>query len=231
VKKYFIAVVFFCSLTSIAHASSVSRFIFSTSPQIVAPNTISLPVTVESQDGTGNMVQIPETYDLMFVTSSATGQFVTSGGKKLSTTTTMSKNTANRTVYYEDSSVGNFTLTLTATARTSKDAFTVSQKIIVATPTAVVPVKATSVVPVVLTTQSQNVPIAHTGNQIQTESQSQSASATQQVSTTTLLPTQTADVSQAQVVFTAPVQTDLIHRIFAWPIRITDAVYRFFFGQ
>ncbi len=185
----------------------------------MSPNEISKAITVESQDATGSVSPIAETYDLVFTTSSPTGEFVTSTGKKLSTTTTMRTGTGNRTVYYEDSSLGNFLLAVTATARTSKETFTIAQHIIVANPAQVVPV-----VPTVKTQKLSPTPTVPTTQKVVT-----SGTVAMATTTATTTASQTADVLQAT--FVAPVHTDFLHRVFAWPIALCDSIYRFFFGE
>ncbi len=203
----------------------MSGFVFITSPQVVAPNVISHPITIQSQDSSGSPAQVSETYALSFTSSSPTGQFVTSTGKKISTSTTMSKNTANRTVYYEDGTVGNFVLSLVATARTSKQVFTATQPISIAVSAPIVPSVTRATVEVTASASSSRaVPNSSAASQVVSTShvEMSAVSATSTVS-------QTADASAT--VFIAPPRTDVIHRIFAWPITWCDAIYRFFFGQ
>lgn len=128
IKKYLFLVG--CILL-FAHSvyADISQFVFITPPQSVAVNTISDPLTVQSQNSAGISEAISETYDLLFTSTSATGQFLNSSGNAVSTT--MSKNTANRTFYYRDPTAGTFTLAVTATGRTSKNIFTANQSIIV----------------------------------------------------------------------------------------------------
>jgi hypothetical protein len=108
-------------------SAEVSSFNFVTDPQTVDVGVISGAITVQSQNSTGTSESIPETYDLTFNSTSGTGLFLNSSGNAVSTT--MSKNTANRTFYYKDSASGNFVLTVKATARAGGQSFTATQHI------------------------------------------------------------------------------------------------------
>lgn len=130
-KHIFISLFIFLSCVSVAHADDVSLFSFVTDPQTVAPGVVSKEITVQAQSAPGVSQTIPETYDLSFVSSSATGQFQNSSGNAVSTV--MSKNTANRTFYYIDSTEGDVLLTVTATGRESKKTFTTTQHITIST--------------------------------------------------------------------------------------------------
>jgi hypothetical protein len=109
--------------------AEVTRFIFSTQPQTVLPNTLSKPLSIQSENGTGIPEEVTETTDLVFTSTSQTGEFVNSVGKKVNTT--MSKHTSRRSVYYRDSSTGNHVLTLRATGRTSHKQYTAQQSIFI----------------------------------------------------------------------------------------------------
>ncbi len=113
----------------VALADSVTLFSFTTDPQTIAPNTLSGDITIQSQSSSGVSSPIDETFDLAFTSTSATGQFLNSSGNAVSTT--MSKNTSNRTFYYKDSSSGNFVLTVSATGRDTHRLFTATQHIVV----------------------------------------------------------------------------------------------------
>lgn len=110
-------------------SAEVSKIVFTSPEQIIKPNTISESITIQTQDSLGNAFQTPETIDLEFVSSSASGEFLNSSGNPA--TKTMSINTANRTFYYRDSNEGVQTITVTATGRTSLKQWSASQKITV----------------------------------------------------------------------------------------------------
>ncbi|MHB1316564.1 MAG: PKD domain-containing protein [Minisyncoccota bacterium] len=131
--------IFFIFITSFiffgtAYAE-VSQFVFINEQRTVAPGLMSETITVQSQNSTGTQESITETTDLMFQSSSPTGEFLNSSGNSVSTT--MSKNTANRTFYYRDNNTGTHTITVTATGRDSQKSFKATQGIIVGTSSAV----------------------------------------------------------------------------------------------
>jgi hypothetical protein len=123
---FFLIVVFV--FPGVSHAQ-VAKFVFTTEPQSIKPGELSGPITIQAQDSGGNAFQTPETVDLQFVSTSATGEFLGSTGNPA--TTYMSKNTANRTFYYKDSNEGVFTITVNTRGRDSGAELDVSQQITV----------------------------------------------------------------------------------------------------
>lgn len=119
----------FFLFSDVVFADNVSSFVFITEPQTIGAGVTSKEITVQAQNASGTSEPISETFDLSFSSNSGTGQFLNSTGNAVSTT--MSKSTANRTFYYRDASIGDFTLTVTATARTSLRTFSASQHIFV----------------------------------------------------------------------------------------------------
>jgi len=115
--------------TTSAYAAGVEKIVFTTDHQSIKPNIISLPITIQTQDLGGNLFQTPETIDLEFVSTSATGEFLGSTGNPVADY--MSKNTANKTFYYKDSSEGNFTITINAKGRETLVEWSTSQQVIV----------------------------------------------------------------------------------------------------
>lgn len=109
--------------------AEVSKVVFTTDPQSIKPDTLSGPITIQTQDFGGNIYQTPETIDIQFISTSATGQFLGSTGN--SATAYMSKNTANKTFYYKDSTEGTFTITINIRGRDSGIELDVSQQIVV----------------------------------------------------------------------------------------------------
>ncbi|MFA7216622.1 MAG: PKD domain-containing protein [Candidatus Paceibacterota bacterium] len=134
-KIIFISLLVFLSNFSILLAET-SQFVFSTDPQTIKPGEISGTITVQSQNSSGISEPISETNDLIFTSTSGTGEFLNSSGNPVSTT--MSKNTSNRTFYYRDSSEGSFTLTVKATGRDSQKSFTATQNITISSTAVVV---------------------------------------------------------------------------------------------
>ena len=115
--------------TTTVYAEDIALFTFTTEPQTIDVDAVSKEIILQSQNASGTAQPIPETFDLVFNSSSATGLFQNSSGNAVSTT--MSKNTANRTFYYKDPTAGDFVLTVTATGRESKKVFTATQHIYV----------------------------------------------------------------------------------------------------
>lgn len=127
-KKIIVAMVVYLLCTGSAYAE-VSQFVFTNEGRTVAPGVISESLTIQSQNSSGIQESILETADLVFQSSSPTGEFLNSSGNPVSTT--MSKNTANRTFYYRDNTTGTYTLTVVATGRDSQKTFRTTQQIIV----------------------------------------------------------------------------------------------------
>ncbi len=127
-KRIISFLVLFLIITSSAEAQ-VSQFVFITEPQTVPVSTQSGTITVQSQNAGGVSEDITETHDLVFTSTSPTGQFFSTTGNPVSTT--MSKNTANKNFLYQDSTLGTYTLTVTATGRTSLQSFSANQQITV----------------------------------------------------------------------------------------------------
>ena len=109
--------------------AQVSKIEFVTDPQSIKPNTLSSAITIQTQDSGGNSFQTPETIDLEFLSSSPTGNFLGSTGN--SVTTYMSKNTANKTFYYKDSTEGTYTITINAKGRDTGEEWVATQQIII----------------------------------------------------------------------------------------------------
>lgn len=109
--------------------AEVAKFVFTTEPQTIPTGTNSETITVQSQNSEGVSDNITETNDLVFSSTSATGEFLSTSGNPV--TTTMSKNTANKNFLYRDSNPGTYTITVTATGRTSLKTLSASQQITV----------------------------------------------------------------------------------------------------
>ena len=107
--------------------ANVTFFSFTTKPQVILPGAVSKEITVQSQNGSSVLGTISETFDMNFTSTSGTGLFLGSTGKSASRT--MSKNTANKSFYYKDGTIGDYVITVTATGRISKQTFKVSQNI------------------------------------------------------------------------------------------------------
>ena len=131
-KKIFVTILCYFIFTGTLYAE-VSQFVFTNEVRTVAPSVVSESLTVQSQNSSDIQESVPETTDLVFQSSSGSGQFLNASGNPVSTT--MSKNTANRTFYYRDSAIGTHTLTVIATGRESGKVIRATQNITIGTNT------------------------------------------------------------------------------------------------
>lgn len=98
--------------------AEVSQIGFTTDPQTIKPNTQSEKITIQTQDSSGSSVQTLETLYLSLTSISATGEFSSSETSwKDTDSVTMSKNSANRSFYYKDTTEGTFTITVNVTGK------------------------------------------------------------------------------------------------------------------
>lgn len=93
-----------------AYANSVEKIVFTTDVQTIKPNAISDAIKVQFQDSGGNPISFGQTAKMVFESSSPTGNFVSESGNPVSST--INSNWTSRTFYYQDSSEGNFVLTI-----------------------------------------------------------------------------------------------------------------------
>lgn len=135
-KKIFRILILILALSFTSVSAEVSQFVFTTDSQAIKPNETSSAITIQSQNNSGLSEPISETHDLEFTSTSPTGQFLNSSGNPVSTT--MSRNTSNRTFYYKDSTEGIFIITVKATGRESQKSFTISQGITISNTAVVV---------------------------------------------------------------------------------------------
>lgn len=92
--------------------AQVAGFAFVSDPQTIAAGAISEQITLQSQGSDGASVPVPSTACIAFTSTSATGQFSSSATNWSSVSVlTMSKNTANKNLYYKDATAGGATLT------------------------------------------------------------------------------------------------------------------------
>ncbi|MEK7194333.1 MAG: PKD domain-containing protein [Patescibacteria group bacterium] len=127
-KKQILLICALFLIPAFSHAQ-VAKIVFTTEVQTINPNEISSPLTIQTQDSSGALYKTPETIDLQFLSSSPTGEFLSSTGNAV--TKTMSTNTSNRTFYYRDSTEGKFTITVDATGRSSGSKWSANQDIVV----------------------------------------------------------------------------------------------------
>jgi hypothetical protein len=99
-------------LPSATHAQ-VANFVFVSDLQTVAPGVPSQPITLQAQSSGGTSVNIPSTACISLSSTSGQGQF-SSNSTNWSpiSVLTMSKNTANKNFFYQDSQAGTPTLTV-----------------------------------------------------------------------------------------------------------------------
>jgi len=110
---------------------AVSRLSFTNEPLSVVTGELSTQLTVQLQNSSGESESTTETMDVVFTSSSATGEFLNGSGNAV--TKTMSIGTANKNFYYRDSKSGTYTLTVSVTSRISRAVFTTTQNIVVGT--------------------------------------------------------------------------------------------------
>ncbi len=101
---------------NIALAGDVSQFVFTTDPQTIKPNEISETMTVRAS------ASLLQTGCLKLETASATGEFSSSNTSwKPVDNLTMRTGSANRSFYYKDSEIGNYTITINIALRPEEE--------------------------------------------------------------------------------------------------------------
>ena len=125
-RQYFL-VILLALLPAISHAQ-VSKIVFTTEPQTVRPGEISGTITIQLQDSVGSSYKTTETVDVEFLSSSASGEFLSPSSDN-AVTKTISTGSANKNFRYRDSTNGTFTMTVKATGRTSGDIWNANQVI------------------------------------------------------------------------------------------------------
>ena len=125
----FALLIFFLSIPVFASAA-VSQLSFTTEPQTIKSGDISGTITVQLQDASGVLSNSTETMDVVFSSTSATGEFLSPSSEN-PVTKTISTGSANKNFRYRDSASGTFTLTVTATGRVSGAIVTAHQTILV----------------------------------------------------------------------------------------------------
>lgn len=93
--------------------AEVTAVAFVSPEQTVAPNKVSEQLTMQMQDDSGNAAKAPSTACASLSSSSGSGQFSSSATNwNPVNVLTISKNSANRNFYYQDSSAGVHTMTV-----------------------------------------------------------------------------------------------------------------------
>jgi hypothetical protein len=99
-------------------SAEVSKFVFTSSAQSVAPNQISEGLSIQAQDTSGNSSNTAQTTCLELTTTSSSGEFSSSNTSwNPVSVLTMNKGSANRNFYYKDASTGTFSLSIKAVPR------------------------------------------------------------------------------------------------------------------
>ena len=119
--------IFSILLLPLAAAAAVAKLEFVPPARGAAPGVISEKITVQTQTADGQSETIGQTADATFKSSSPTGEFLNESGDPVKIT--WNSNWANRTFYYRDSNVGNYTLTITVVGRDGESSWTASQTI------------------------------------------------------------------------------------------------------
>jgi len=114
-------------LPAVSYAQ-VSKIVFTTEPQTVKPSEISGVITIQLQDSAGNSYKATETVDVEFLSTSASGEFLSPSSDNI-VTKTISTGSANKNFRYRDSMNGTFIMTVKATGRTSGDIWNANQVI------------------------------------------------------------------------------------------------------
>ena len=124
-RKFLLALFLLLMLPVISYAQ-VSKIVFTTESQTVKPGEVSGTITVQLQDSAGSSYKATETVDVEFLSSSASGEFLSPSSEN-AVTKTISTGSANKNFRYRDSTKGTFTLTVKATGRTSGEVWNANQ--------------------------------------------------------------------------------------------------------
>lgn len=126
----FIAVTILSLILPAISFAEVSQAVFASNPQSIKPNEVSAPITVQTQNSSGEGEALGETSDVFLTTTSATGEFSSSADNWQNVDkVTMNSNWANRTFYYKDSSEGAFSISVRIVGRNTGKEFTAGQEI------------------------------------------------------------------------------------------------------
>ncbi len=130
------SLIFICILAGIpvrtfALTSNVAKIVFTTESRTADVGALSEAITIQAQNSSGSEEKLDSTADVIFTTTSATGEFLGSTGKAV--TKTMNSGSANKTFYYKDSTEGAFTLTVQVVPRTGGAGWSASQIVYIGT--------------------------------------------------------------------------------------------------
>jgi hypothetical protein len=123
---YISILVLFFSQTVFAE---VSQLIFTTEPMTVLVGVPSEIITVQLQNSLGAQENAVETIDLVFTSTSPTGQFLSATTPGNPVVARINTGSANKNFLYQDSTSGAHTISIVATGRTSQKIFKATQQI------------------------------------------------------------------------------------------------------
>jgi hypothetical protein len=126
-SQVFLPLFILAFLPALLHAQ-VSKIVFTNDPQSIKPNEISGIITFQLQDSSGNAYKADETIDIEFLSTSASGEFLSPSSEN-PVTKTISTGSANKNFRYRDSAQGSFTITISVVGRTSGAKWNKSQNI------------------------------------------------------------------------------------------------------
>jgi hypothetical protein len=114
----------------VSASAEIVQIGFTSEAQSISPGNLSGTFSIQLQDSSGSPTQADETFDIQFVSTSETGEFL-SPTTETAATKTLSKGSANKNFRYRDLTPGLHTLTINARGRTSGLEVSGSQEITV----------------------------------------------------------------------------------------------------
>jgi hypothetical protein len=137
-KRIIKTIVILLTFVPVFSHAQVAQIVFITPEKTIESGQISEVITVQLQDESGNLFKTDETIDLVFTSSSLTGEFL-SPASTTAVTLIMASGTANKNFRYKDSNAGVYIITVKATGRVSKLSWEASQSITVKDPIVTLP--------------------------------------------------------------------------------------------
>ncbi len=112
---------------SLSATGNISKVVFTSDVRSVANGATSETITIQLQNSGGSEEKLDDTADVEFTTTSVSGEFLGGTGKPI--TGTMSKNSANKTFYYRDTTDGSPNITVHVTPRSGGGGWSASQTV------------------------------------------------------------------------------------------------------
>ncbi len=131
--KYLLLSLLFLPTAVWAVSANVASLKFTTDPYSLDPGALSGTITVQTQNSSGECEKVDETTDLVFTSSSATGEFLSTSGSAVQKY--MASGSCNKNFAYRDATAGTYTLAVRATGKVSGLSWSATQAITVRTPT------------------------------------------------------------------------------------------------